>query len=865
MSALRKALGDGRLGRRYVENISGRGYRWLAPVTRLRETKTPRATQEAQEDPPSRLPARITRMIGREEVVSTLASRVLQQRFVTIVGPGGIGKTTVALAIAERLSAAYPHGALFVDLAPLTDQRLVVSTLASVLGVTNLADDPLSEILKHLSDRQMLIVFDNCEHVIDVAAQLVETVLMHVPGVRALTTSREPLRATGESVYRLQPLAIPPPSTTLTRAKVLAFPALELFVERAVACLNTFELQDADVPIVAEICRKLDGNPLSIELAAARVDMFSVRGLATRLDDCFQLLTRGRRTSLARHQTLRATLDWSYELLSPREQVILRRIAVFTAAFDLESATAVATDDEIGASEVFDALALLVAKSLLTVDISGEQTLFRLLDTPRLYALEKLTNSQEGDRIRLRHASYCCTWGAVEVCSPARRAADWWATNGRKIQDVRKALDWCLSPDSRASINVTITLTTLWFYLMLILEYVGRRERALRFLSEPASRESQLEMQLNVSLADALLDTQGFSSSIIAAFDRALEFAQRLDDGAYHRSALWGLWIERIVAADYQAAIHVSKRFRFSAARHPYSKVTLSDRILAVAHLYAGHPAAARYHAERLLARADRKNPAETNPALQLCQPRTVLSRALWLQGFVDQAVRLAREFVTDGLAAGHVSIRCFALCASITMMLWVGDLQEAKRQIAILLAQSSGPSLGHAYWRPWVRCFEIVLALRNGEIKAGQPIESAHDPLWSPQHLEPFCSMSEELVTPASILRAENGHAGWCTAEILRVKAERLLKEGGLQAAAAAEDVLCRARDVARAQGALIFELRVAMSFASLRLEQGRPGEAHEQLASVYDRFTEGFETSDLLKARRLLQVSAAERHALL
>jgi len=256
----------------------------------------------------------------------------------------------------------------------------------------------------------MLIVLDNCEHLVEAAAHLAQTLLGSAAHVHILATSREPLRAMNESVFRLAPLDIPPLSATLTAAEALGFSAVQLFVERAMASAHLFELIDADVPLVVDICRKLDGLPLAIELAAARVDVFGIRGLAVRLDDCLSILTRGHRTAIPRHRTLRATLDWSYAILPRAEQLALCRLSVFADSFDAAAARTVITNDEAEIEDVIDLLTDLVSKSLLTVHIGNDQAVYQMLGTSRAYATEKLQSSEERDEIRRRHARISCTW-----------------------------------------------------------------------------------------------------------------------------------------------------------------------------------------------------------------------------------------------------------------------------------------------------------------------------------------------------------------------------------------------------------------------------------------------------------------------
>lgn len=382
VAALRKALGDGHGGARFITNVPGRGYSFVAPVARLAQTSLP-GPGVAPRSPSHNLPPRLTRMIGRADVVATIAALLPERRFVTIAGAGGMGKTTVALAVAEELLASYVHGLRFVDFAPIVDPLLLPSTVASVLGISVPSHDPLPALSAFLRDRNILIVLDNCEHVVEAAAVLAESLLKGAAGVHVLTTSREPLNAEGEWVHRLGSLETPPESGDLTAAQVLTFPAIQLFVQRAMAVSDSFAISDGDAPILRDLCRRLDGMPLAIELAAARVDALGVHGLAARLDDSLQLLTRGRRTAVPRHRTLRAMLDWSFEYLPRTEQAVLRRLAAFKADFTMESAAAVASEGEIGSPEVIENVMSLATKSLLSTDASGEVIRYRLLETTR--------------------------------------------------------------------------------------------------------------------------------------------------------------------------------------------------------------------------------------------------------------------------------------------------------------------------------------------------------------------------------------------------------------------------------------------------------------------------------------------------
>src|SRR6266852_5353544 len=403
VSALRRALGDGQGGNRYIVTVPGHGYEFIVPVGLTAE---PAAMPVPAIPGTHNLPLATTRMIGREEAVARLVSRLSRERLLTIVGPGGIGKTTIALAVAERMIADYEHGVWLVDLAPLGDPRLVPSAVATVLGLEVRTENPLPGLIAALRDKRMLLLLDNCEHIIDAAASLAAAVLTGVPRVNILATSREPLAVAGEREHRLGPLGSPPNSSGLTAAEAAAFPAVQLFVERVTAIVENFALTDANAPLVSEICQRLDGLPLAIEFAAPRVEVLGVEGLAAGLNHSLPLLTARRRTAMPRHRTMRTVVDWSYGLLSEDEQQFFRALGIFAGGFTVEAAAAVTFDAADPPSDAIDQLADLVAKSLVVADVSGAKPRFRLLDTTSAYAIEKLNDTGERELISRRHAEH---------------------------------------------------------------------------------------------------------------------------------------------------------------------------------------------------------------------------------------------------------------------------------------------------------------------------------------------------------------------------------------------------------------------------------------------------------------------------
>src|SRR6266571_5818092 len=445
VGALRRALGDGRGGRRYIATSAGQGYRFVAPVS-VAQAPAAAALPAAPTRQNHNLPQQLTRLIGRADAVSRIVARLQRQRLLSIVGPGGIGKTSVALAAAEASVKTYEHGVWFIDLAPLADARLVPSAVAQVLGFNIRSDDPVPGLVGALRDRRLVLVLDNCEHVIEAAATLAVAILRGAADVHILATSREQLRVEGEYVQRLPPLSSGAPSGHLGAAEALAFPAVELFVERTAERLSEFEFTDENAPIVAEICRKLDGIPLALELAAARVETFGVQGLATHLDDRFRLLTSGRRSGPPRHRTLRAALDWSYDALSEPERAVLRRLGIFMGGFTLDAACAVVADPGLLKGDVIDAIAELAEKSLAVVETTETEPRLRLLETTRAYALERLVESGEWETVAHRHAEYYRDlFERAETEWETRPTSEWLADYRREIDNMRTALDWAVS------------------------------------------------------------------------------------------------------------------------------------------------------------------------------------------------------------------------------------------------------------------------------------------------------------------------------------------------------------------------------------------------------------------------------------
>jgi predicted ATPase/DNA-binding winged helix-turn-helix (wHTH) protein len=866
VSALRRALGDGQNGHRYVVTVPGRGYNFVAPVNLGEPARTPLAPMMAPA-PVHNLPYAVTRMIGRDDAVAVLVARLSQQRLVTIVGPGGIGKTTAALAVAERVIAKYEHGVWLVDLAPLADPRLVPSAVATVLGLEIRSEDPLPALVAGLRDKRMLLLLDNCEHVIDAAASLAAVVLGGAPGVDIVATSREPLRVASEREYHLEALASPVASPRLTAAQALRFPAVQLFVERAAEVMDDFALRDVDAPLAVEICRRLDGLPLAIEFAAARVCVLGLRGLAEHLDRNLQLLRSRRRTARPRHRTMRAVVDWSYGLLSEDEQRFFRALSIFAGGFTVEAAAAVAMHAATTGVDAIERLTDLVAKSLVVADVSGSKPHFRLLDTTRAYAIEKVEENGEYERLARRRAEYYCNlFARAEGEAGARSTGEWLADYACEIDNLRAALDWAFSPGGDASIGVALTTAAvpLWMHLSLLEERRSRAQQALGALGTAANPRQEMRLR------DALGKSASEAPEMEAAYTKELYIAESLEDAEYQLRALHGLYFCHSASGRYRAALQFAQRFHDLALRNPDANArVLGERMMGAAKHFLGDQISARRHLEHALTLYD---PTDYGRGVTRFATdsrvivRVFYARVLWLQGHADEAVRTAELSVGEAQGIGHAMSLCYALAlAACPIALWVGNLTAAAHYTGMLVDQSRKHGL--SLLSTFASRFQRAVALKAGDLDAGsRPLRISPNEIVDPKVsfgvLTGLTEQAEALGRAGRIgeglalLEAgiEQCETGWLTPELLRLKGEFLLVQNTPDAVETVADLFRRALDEARRQEALSWQLRAATSLARLLRGQGRAGEAIAILEPVYDRFTEGFDTADLIEAKRLL-----------
>ena len=405
---------------------------------------------------PNNLPQQVTSFIGRERELAEVKRLLANTRLLTLLGVGGIGKTRLSLQVAADLMDDYPDGVWLAELAPLTDPRLVPQAVASVLGVKEEAGHPVVEaLIKYVSDRRLLLILDNCEHLLDACAELARQLLQGGPNLRLLASSREHLRVAGEAIYPVPALATPDPYVKFIHTALTQYEAARLFIDRAVAAQPAFEISEQNAAAVAEVCHRLDGIPLAIELAASRARVLSVETIAARLSDRFRLLTGGDRTALPRQQTLRALIDWSYDLLTERECALFRRLAVFAGGWTLDAAEAIGADANIDETDVLDLLTQLVEKSLVVVEAGGGR--YRLLDTVRQYAQECLAKSGKEKQVCDRHLAYYLALAEKarpELLGTMQRA--WLARLDLERENLLSAHSWCDRTEGGAESGVRL-------------------------------------------------------------------------------------------------------------------------------------------------------------------------------------------------------------------------------------------------------------------------------------------------------------------------------------------------------------------------------------------------------------------------
>jgi predicted ATPase/FixJ family two-component response regulator/DNA-binding winged helix-turn-helix (wHTH) protein len=854
---LRKALGDGMGGARYVTSVAGRGYCFVAPVVRDK-VQAPPLPSSGFSTLLSNLPPRLARMAGRDDVVRILAAQLLERRFITIVGAAGIGKTTVAVAVAHTLLDEFQGATRFVDLGELIDPTLVAPTIASSLGVPIQGDDAIDRLQVFLEDKKVLLVLDNCEHVVASVARLVERLVSHAPRLHVLATSREALRVEGEHAHRLEPLETPDEGSKLDAETVQTYAAVQVFLERAAASGWSGELTDEDAVIVAEACRRLDGVALAIELAASFVGQCGLHGMAAVLEDRLGLLwQQGRRTAPARQQTLHALVTWSYERLSEYERVVLRRLGVFVGAFSLDAAKAVLLEPGETVEALLDAMNELAAKSLLSIAVDDGEVVYRLLETTRLYALDRLAESGELDGTSLRHAR-------VLTEDPDRL----------DLGNVRAALRWSFSSPGGYAVGVRLVQVAARMFLELGLMIECQRwcRQALDVV-DATDTGALVEIGLLEALAIATMASRGNAEDVRRTLMRALDRARTLaavDDEVRLLGHLNSFLVRR---GEFKEALEVAERSSSPARTATPPSQVRAQWMLAFSHHFRGDQAAAERYSEaaQLLETASTGLPAAVTRRAQgfyTLSHVSALVRTQWLRGHADRALATARDIVR-GLAALRTPFeRSSALLTCEAIFIWCGEWAEAESLIDTLSELVERYSLGSQ--RGAAMAVRGELLVRTGRAQEGCTLLQTAAEMQKIEQNASFASVyaaalaeglaangafDEALRTiTEAIADAERRGAGFNLPELHRLQGVLMISCNPTNRRAG-DDAFSAAIELAKQQSALAWELRATTSRTRERLKRGASGEALSELAAIYTRFSEGMQTPDLCVARDLLE----------
>jgi len=869
IAGLRKVLGDGQNGARYISSVAGRGYCFVAPVQQQRqEIKSTTALARPVKGP--MLPARLPGMVGRDATVIALRSMIVSHRFVSIVGPGGMGKTTLAVAVAHTMMIDFDDAICFVDLAALKDAALVIPAVASAVGCLAQSHDSIATLLAFLAQRRILLVFDSCEHVVEAVAALTERLFHGAPLMHIIATSREPLQIQCETLYWLEPLGVPLREAKLTSTDMLAFPALQLFMERAAAGGYVEELADDEVPVVAGICRQLDGIPLAIELTASQVSKYGIRGVSGLIGDRLALFWQGRR-SPSRHQTLWETIDWSYDLLPEHEKSILCRLSLFVGPFTLQAAEAVVGEEGRDAWHVIDAITKLVDKSLLLVSSGDDQSLYRLFDTTRAYAAVKLAERGEENAIARRHALHYAE--SLAAIRPGLLQDQILSAYSLQIGDVTAALRWSFSPSGDITVGVAlgVSAASLFISLSLLSECRHWCRKAISALDE-RDRGTTRELALQASLAMSSMFAHGDSEEVNKALERGIALAHDLRDAEQLPHLLAGLNLFRMRLGDFAGALAAAERYERAAEEYGGARDrAVAEWMLGGSHHLIGHQAEAQRHYESgfehaVSAGVGRSHMFGFDHELWA---RIGLAKTLWLRGFPDRAARFARRGIEFARGGGHPVTLCICLIYGVQVFLWRGDECVAAELIDRLLVVAEKSSLAPYYACGLVRWGELLVA--KGETATGtEHLRRARSILAAERNYILFPTISRTLaeglvregrseealdLIEAAVANAEAGSETFELPELLRAKAKVLLAMSPGNAAVAEASIMA-SLDYARKQSALGWELRSSTELFHLWQDQGRADAARRMLTSIYERFTEGFETIDLRTARALLDV---------
>lgn len=852
IGTLRKALGDGHSGERYIVNISGRGYCLVADVERFSARGADR-----QDLPPMLAPSHP--LFGRDRVIEELEAMLAERRFVSVVGAGGMGKSSVAFAAARRQAAAYLDGVFVLDVSVIVDAAQLAPTLAHQVGTVYASGGAVEALCRWLQSRKALLVFDNCETHTDACAALAKAFLQQAPQVHLLTTSREALRVPGEWVLGLKPLVCPPwPADTPHRADVLDSPSVQLLLARAGDDGLPLAVEDAQLGAVCELVARLDGMPLALELAAVRLRDMGVDGVLNQLRTQQFLKAHGLENKVDRHRTLEALIDWSYARLSPKERKAFRRLSVCNGAFTLEAAMAVVADHELSDVQVVEAVIGLESKSLLSIEHGPRQVKYRLLDSTRAFAAEKLGVDDEYRMVRIQQCVYLHdVMLRAEADFLCMALPDWMLVYGPVNNDMRANIAWAFGQNGDRVRAVRLVAAAVGFahHLALAAEYLGYIDRALSALAQLPKLGPDIEVRLRGGLFAHNFLSMGSNEDIRRSQERAQELANLHNNEKFRVQALNERFVQTYFGdGHYHLAADYAETLRHCVAPGAEGDALLERITFQTLHGLGRHEEA-RPGLELLVKHPrPRQRPRPPYPIDMSVMSRMLLVRIYWLQGRADDALDLVEDI--KALAARDVRFAlanayAWAICP---LLLWRGEHEAAGRAINEMHRHASQIDLPFA--AGWACAYDMAWSHVTGQPRRlVTPAGSEADAMQKGVVSELVGTVAPALAMPVLFERRRQGQTGWCTPEVLRAEGEHALRSGEIEGALG---LFAQAIDVARSQGALAWELRAATSAARVHFAEGRPATARATLEPVYLRFTQGLSTADLRAAAAMLSPEA-------
>jgi len=861
IASLRKLFRENGADTEYIKTVQRRGYLFTEPVEIINQESLLTSTK-------SNLPKFLSKLIGRESEVSAVRELLLKKRFVSITGPGGVGKTSLALNIAKSLDEKIYGDVCFVDLALVTRGDFIETALVSSLGISLRGQNAVASMVSHLKDKQTLILLDNCEHLLDDVSFILRKLFREIPQLFLLTTSREAIKVEGEEVFTLGSLKLPPQEPDLTAKEITKWPAVQLFMERAISSGYRRELSDNDAKLAAKICESVDGNALAIELAGSRVGQHGIDGTSILINSKKNIQLTGRRDAINRHQSLKAMVEWSFLLLERRDRMVIVRLSIFVGAFTLNAAKKVICDDLLSEDDVELSIASLCDKSLISRANGVIEGGYRLLITTLRYVSEKLSESGEMQTIEIKHRQYLIAVLARSKNDGYERSSVVSHDLEDVLGNISASIESSLQDNStQAYVSKLVALTTpVLLRRSMLKECLNWTQQALNCLAAD-ERNTDVELALWEGLAVSVMFTKGNSQQTLESINKGIELARELDSFEAELRLLAGLHIYKSRTGEFQELMGISEQaIRVSDKIHSDYFTAMAEWMMGVATHLCGDQTLAHEYCEKAM----RRSTAETFylDAFgfdHLTRGLIVLARVLWLRGFPSKAEQVCKEAIRVAESRDYGVALCIALMSTTTVSLWSGDISTATIRITRLIKNAKEFSL-EPYLAVGVS-MRGYLAVLKGDPRIGiDDLRRGLNTLSKEQHrvlsTEFLLVLARALSTvnlgdeALSIL--EEAHQFSRTqgeqyqfAEVCRVRG--MIYQANGEPIEQVEQEYRNALAIAQEQRVLGWELRAATSLAKLLILEKRNREASEILEHTINKFGSEVGTLDMKVALNL------------